>query len=201
MQASLAPSELGGVAKGLVAATPSLARLFGEQPAFFQQTNLFSQCLTKVFFPSGYTKLQDGPNSSGAEADKEFFYTLAGLAGLGQSFDGNGVMNRFLVGGGGSTFRSAPGRDRRQWREGPVAGRPLAADPAGHPPGLPRGRAGVQAAGALLHPGGAELQRPALARAPRMGAADEPRPSPTKAGWVSATRSGATARRSLRWSR
>jgi len=108
VQASLAPSELGGVAKGLVAATPSLARLFGEQPAFFQQTNLFSQCLTKVFFPSGYTKLQDGPNSSGAEVDKEFFYTLAGLAGLGQSFDGNGVMNRFLVGGGGSTFRSAP---------------------------------------------------------------------------------------------
>ncbi len=33
---------------------------------------------------------------------------MTGLAGLGQSFDGNGVMNRFLVGGGGDTFRSAP---------------------------------------------------------------------------------------------
>jgi hypothetical protein len=108
VKASLAPSELGGVAKGLVAATPSLARLFGEQPAFYKQTDAFSKCLTKVFFPAGNTKLQDGPNTSGAEVYREFFYTLTGLAGLGQSFDGNGVMNRFLVGGGGDTFRSAP---------------------------------------------------------------------------------------------
>jgi len=108
VQASLAPSELGGVAKGLVAATPSLARLFGEQPAFFQQTDLFSQCLTKVFFPAVTTKLQDGPNTSGVENYKEFFSTLAGLAGVGQGFNGNGTMSRFLVGGGGATFRSAP---------------------------------------------------------------------------------------------
>ena len=108
VQAALAPSELGGVAKGLVAATPSIARLFSEQPAFFKQTGLFSQCLTKVFFPAGNAKLQDGANTSGVEAYKEFFYTLTGLASLGQSFDGNGAMTRFLVGGGGSTFRSAP---------------------------------------------------------------------------------------------
>jgi phospholipid/cholesterol/gamma-HCH transport system substrate-binding protein len=108
VQASLAPSELGGVAKGLVVATPSLARLFGEQPAFFKQQELFSRCLTKVFYPAGNTKLQDGPNTSGVEAYKEFFYTMAGLAGIGQSFDGNGTMLRFLVGGGGPTFRSAP---------------------------------------------------------------------------------------------
>ena len=108
VQASLAPSELGGVAKGLVAATPSLARLFGEQPAFFKQQELFSKCLTKVFYPAGNTKLQDGPNTSGVEAYKEFFYTMAGLAGIGQSFEGNGTLSRFLVGGGGPTFRSAP---------------------------------------------------------------------------------------------
>jgi phospholipid/cholesterol/gamma-HCH transport system substrate-binding protein len=108
VQASLAPSELGGVAKGLVVATPALARLFSEQVPFQQQTNLFSQCLTKVFYPGGNTKLQDGPNTSGVEDYKEFWYTLAGLAGIGQSFDGNGTMSRFLVGGGGPTFRSAP---------------------------------------------------------------------------------------------
>jgi phospholipid/cholesterol/gamma-HCH transport system substrate-binding protein len=108
VQASLAPSELGGVAKGLVAATPALARLFSEQPAFFKQTDAFSKCLTKVFYPAAYAKLQDGPNTSGVEAYKEFFYSTAGLASLGQSFDGNGVMDRFLVGGGGPTFRSAP---------------------------------------------------------------------------------------------
>ncbi len=108
VQASLAPSELGGVAKGLLTATPALAKLFSEQPAFFEQTNAFSKCLTKVFYPAGNTKIQDGPNTSGVEAYKEFFYTLTGLAGLGQTFDGNGVMDRFLVGGGGTTFRSAP---------------------------------------------------------------------------------------------
>jgi phospholipid/cholesterol/gamma-HCH transport system substrate-binding protein len=105
---SLAPSELGGLAKGLVAATPALAKLFSEQIPFQQQTNLFSQCLTKVFYPAGNTKLQDGPNTSGVEAYKEFFYSQAGFASLGQSFDGNGPMARFLVGGGGPTFRSAP---------------------------------------------------------------------------------------------
>ncbi len=108
VQASLAPSELGGVAKGLLAATPALAKLFGEQPAFFKQTEAFSKCLTKVFYPAVTTKLQDGPNTSGVENYKEFFSTLTGLAGLGQSFDGNGTMTRFLVGGGGATFRSAP---------------------------------------------------------------------------------------------
>jgi phospholipid/cholesterol/gamma-HCH transport system substrate-binding protein len=108
VQASLAPSELGGVAQGLVAATPALAKLFGEQPAFFKQTEAFSKCLTKVFYPAVTTKLQDGSNTSGVENYKEFFSTLTGLAGLGQSFDGNGTMTRFLVGGGGATFRSAP---------------------------------------------------------------------------------------------
>ena len=108
VQASLAPSELGGVAKGLVSATPALAKLFSEQPAFFKQTEAFSKCLTKVFYPALNTKLQDGPNTSGVETYKEFFSTLTGLAGLGQTFDGNGAMTRFLVGGGGDTFRSAP---------------------------------------------------------------------------------------------
>ena len=108
VQASLAPSELGGVAQGLLTATPALAKLFSEQPAFYKQTDAFSKCLTKVFYPASNTKLQDGANTSGVEAYKEFFYTLAGLASLGQSFDGNGVMDRFLVGGGGPTFRSAP---------------------------------------------------------------------------------------------
>ena len=108
VQASLAPSELGGVAKGLVTATPALAKLFSEQPAFFKQTEAFSKCLTKVFYPAANAKLQDGPNTSGVETYKEFFYTLTGLAGLGQTFDGNGAMTRFLVGGGGDTFRSAP---------------------------------------------------------------------------------------------
>jgi phospholipid/cholesterol/gamma-HCH transport system substrate-binding protein len=108
VQASLAPSEIGGVAKALVAASPSLSRLFDEQPAFFQQQGLFSKCLTKVFYPAGNTKLQDGTSTSGVEDYKEFWYAMTGLAGVGQSFDGNGTMTHFLIGSGGKSVLSSP---------------------------------------------------------------------------------------------
>ena len=106
MEASLAPNELGGVAKGLEAATPQLAALTAEQIPFQRQTELFNKCLTKVLFPAGNTKLQDGSATTGVEAYKEFWYAMTGLSGLGQNFDGNGTMTRFLVGEGGPTLRS-----------------------------------------------------------------------------------------------
>jgi ABC-type transporter Mla subunit MlaD len=108
VEASLAPTELGGVAKGLVVATPQLASLFDEQTPFYKQTELFNKCLTKVLFPAGNTKLQDGAATSGVEDYKEFWYAMTGLAGIGQSFDGNGTMTHFLLGSGGPTIRSAP---------------------------------------------------------------------------------------------
>jgi phospholipid/cholesterol/gamma-HCH transport system substrate-binding protein len=108
VEASLAPNELGGVAKGLEAATPQLAQLTAEQTPFYKQTELFNKCLTKVLYPAGNTKLQDGVATSGVEDYKEFWYGLTGLAGLGQSFDGNGIMSHFLVGSGGPTIRSRP---------------------------------------------------------------------------------------------
>jgi phospholipid/cholesterol/gamma-HCH transport system substrate-binding protein len=107
-QAALAPKELGGVAKGLSTAAPTLAGLFGGQAAFLRQFNEFNQCLTKVFYPAGYTKLQDGANSSGNEDYKEFWYAMVGLSSLGQNFDGNGPANRFLTGGSGTTIVSQP---------------------------------------------------------------------------------------------
>ena len=107
-QASLAPTELGGVAKGLREAAPTIAGLITPQPAFFKQVDQFSQCLSKILFPAGNTKIQDGSNTSGVEAYKEFWYSMAGLAGLGQSFDGNGQTTRFLIETGDQTLRSAP---------------------------------------------------------------------------------------------
>jgi phospholipid/cholesterol/gamma-HCH transport system substrate-binding protein len=106
VEASLAPTELGGVAKGLQAATPQLAQLTAEQTPFYKQTELFNKCLTKVIFPAGNTKLQDGAATTGVEDYKEFWYGLTGLAGIGQSFDGNGTLTHFLVGGGGPTISS-----------------------------------------------------------------------------------------------
>jgi phospholipid/cholesterol/gamma-HCH transport system substrate-binding protein len=106
VKASLAPTELGGVAKGLSAATPSLASLEAQQVPLFKQTDLFNKCLTKVFYPAGNTKLQDGSSTSGVESYKEFWYSLVGLGSIGQHFDGNGLMAKFMVGNSGQTLRS-----------------------------------------------------------------------------------------------
>ncbi len=106
--ASLQPSELGGVAKGLAEAMPSLAKLTGEQIPVYKQTEAFNKCLTKVIYPVGNTKLQDGNATSGVENYKEFWYGLVGLAGIGQGFDGNGAFDKFVVGNSGSTLVSRP---------------------------------------------------------------------------------------------
>jgi ABC-type transporter Mla subunit MlaD len=106
VRASLGPAELGGVAKGLVEATPSLAQLTSEQVPFYKQTDRFAKCTTNVLFPAGNAKLQDGSSTSGVEAYKEFWYALPGLAGIGQGFDGNGAFVHFLLGSGGPSVRS-----------------------------------------------------------------------------------------------
>jgi ABC-type transporter Mla subunit MlaD len=111
VQASAAPTELGGVARGLREAAPTIAGLFVPQPAFYKETDRFSQCLSKVFFPSIETKLQDGASTSGVEAYREFYYSLAGVAGFSQGFDGNGPFNRFMVETGSDTLVSAPASD------------------------------------------------------------------------------------------
>ena len=108
VKASLAPTELGGVAKGLKAATPSLAVLENAQTPLFKQSDLFNKCLTKVLIPAGNTKLQDGAATSGVEDYKEFWYSLVGLSGIGQGFDGNGTFAKFLVGNSGATLKSQP---------------------------------------------------------------------------------------------
>jgi ABC-type transporter Mla subunit MlaD len=108
VKASLAPTELGGVAKGIREAAPTIAGLIVPQPAFFKQQDLLSKCFSKIVFPAGNTKLQDGASTSGVEAYKEFWYSVAGLAGISQTFDGNGPANRFMVSTGNQTLTSAP---------------------------------------------------------------------------------------------
>jgi phospholipid/cholesterol/gamma-HCH transport system substrate-binding protein len=108
VDAALKPSELGGVAAGLNTAAPAIAGLLGGQAAFQHQFNQLNQCFTKVFFPAIKTELQDGSNTSGVEVYKEFWYAMAGLAGLGQNFDGNGGGGRFIAGGAGNAILSPP---------------------------------------------------------------------------------------------
>ncbi len=108
VKASLAPSELGGVAEGLAEAAPFIAGLQSEQIPFQQQSELISKCQTKLIFPAGNTKLLDGANTSGVEDYKEFWQSLVGLNSIGQSFDGNGTMARFLISSSGQTLLSKP---------------------------------------------------------------------------------------------
>jgi phospholipid/cholesterol/gamma-HCH transport system substrate-binding protein len=105
---SLSPSELGGVAKGLEASLPSLAKLTTEQTPLYKTTGEFNKCLTKVIYPAGNTKLQDGSSTSGVEDYKEFWYSLVGLDSIGQDFDGNGPFAKFLIGNSGETLLSQP---------------------------------------------------------------------------------------------
>ncbi|HEV3035458.1 MAG TPA: MlaD family protein [Solirubrobacteraceae bacterium] len=105
---SLAPEELGGVAKGLAASVPSIARLTSEQTPLYKQTEAFNECMTKVIYPAGNTKIQDGSSTTGVENYKEFWYSLVGLDSIGQGFTGNGPMVRFLVGNSGQTLKSQP---------------------------------------------------------------------------------------------
>jgi phospholipid/cholesterol/gamma-HCH transport system substrate-binding protein len=107
-KATLGPKELGGVATALQSAAPAFASLVDGLPGFFQQIDLFNKCLTNEIFPAGNTVLQDGQNTSGAQDYKEFWYAMAGLAGLGQNFTGNGAADRFLGGGAGTPIVSQP---------------------------------------------------------------------------------------------
>ena len=108
VQASLGPNELGGIAIGLKAAAPTFAKLTSELTPLYNQTGAFSQCLSKVFYPEANTKLQDGASTSGVESYKELWYAFTGLAGISQSFDGNGTVAHFLIGNSGQTIKSAP---------------------------------------------------------------------------------------------
>jgi len=99
-RALLGPQELVGVAKGIRAGAPALAALLAPQPAFFNQLELLSKCLTKVIYPAGETKLQDGFSSSGIANQQEFFSALVGFNAAAQSFDGNGPFQRLLADGG-----------------------------------------------------------------------------------------------------
>jgi phospholipid/cholesterol/gamma-HCH transport system substrate-binding protein len=92
-------SELGGLAEELSPATRDLAKLVDRAEELLPQTDLASKCVRDVVLPAGDEVIHD-EFDDGAENYKEFFYALAGIAGEGQNFDGNGMYVRFQVGGG-----------------------------------------------------------------------------------------------------
>jgi phospholipid/cholesterol/gamma-HCH transport system substrate-binding protein len=98
----MGPKELGGLAAQLAPASESLAKVTDEAIDLLPQTNLVSRCANEVLLPTGDKVIQD-EFTTGVENYKEFFYTLVGLSGEGQNFDGNGMYVRFQTGGGTNT--------------------------------------------------------------------------------------------------
>jgi len=96
------PAELQGLARDLSPATRDLARLIEEGLVLLPQTDLASRCARDVLLPTGDVVIRD-EFTTGRENYKDFFYALAGLAGEGQNFDGNGMYVRFQTGGGDQT--------------------------------------------------------------------------------------------------
>jgi phospholipid/cholesterol/gamma-HCH transport system substrate-binding protein len=100
----LGPNELQGVARELSPATRDLAKVIDASLKLLPQADLAAKCTARVVLPTGDVKINDGPLSTGAENYKEFWYTMVGLAGEGQNFDGNGMYVRFQPGGGDQTI-------------------------------------------------------------------------------------------------
>jgi phospholipid/cholesterol/gamma-HCH transport system substrate-binding protein len=96
----LGPTELQGVARELSPTTRDLARVIDTSVQLLPQIDLTAKCATHNVLPTGDIKIQDGPLTADAENYKEFWYTMVGLAGEGQNFDGNGMYVRFQPGGG-----------------------------------------------------------------------------------------------------
>ena len=116
-------------------------------------------------------KIDDGALSTGAENYKEFWYTMVGLAGEGQNFDGNGMYVRFQPGGGDQTVSlGASGGTADKLFANAIL------KPLGTRPGLPGQAPALQARRALLQEHAARPQRGAdgPARRRRRGDAGEP---------------------------
>ena len=107
-RALLAPSELQGLARELSPAARDLAAGVDAATRLFPQQDLLAKCLDRVILPTGDIKIRETGNraqfETGAENYKEFWYTMAALAGESQNFDGNGQMVRFQTGGGTQTL-------------------------------------------------------------------------------------------------
>jgi len=108
MRGLLRPAELQGLARDLSPTTRDLARLVDQSVALLPETNLASMCARDVILPTGDVVIRD-EFETGRENYKDFFYAMAGLAGEGANFDGNGGYVRFQTGGGSQSVSLGAG--------------------------------------------------------------------------------------------
>ena len=98
----LSQSELRGLAEDLSPATRDLARLTDASLDLLPEINDTSRCARDVVLPTGDIVVHDEFDTGSANY-KEFWWTMVGLSGESQNFDGNGSYVRFQPGGGSDT--------------------------------------------------------------------------------------------------
>jgi phospholipid/cholesterol/gamma-HCH transport system substrate-binding protein len=132
----LSRGELGGLAAALQPTSADLARLTRATEAFLPRLDDLDRCVSRVILPTGDVKVKDGPFSTGVENYKEFWYAMVGLAGEGQTFDGNGGFVRFATGGGANTIATGPSNQTGDKLYGNAIAPPLGTRPryTGHKP-------------------------------------------------------------------
>ena len=98
--ALLEPSELGGLVSDLTPAVQATASTIHSSTALVSQTNALARCVTHNLVPTGNTVIQDPPLTTGVPVYQELLESAVGIAGAGQSFDGNGRYLRSSAAGG-----------------------------------------------------------------------------------------------------
>jgi phospholipid/cholesterol/gamma-HCH transport system substrate-binding protein len=98
-QKLMSQSELRGLAQDAAPATRDLAKLTDASLTLLPQIDRTALCARDVVLPTGDLVIHD-PFDTGTQNYKEFWWTMVGLSGESQNFDGNGSMVRFQVGGG-----------------------------------------------------------------------------------------------------
>jgi phospholipid/cholesterol/gamma-HCH transport system substrate-binding protein len=98
-QKLMSQAELRGLAEDAAPAMADLAQLTNSSLTLLPQIDRTALCARDTVLPTGDLVIHD-QFDTGTANYKEFWWTMVGLSGEAQNFDGNGSMVRFAPGGG-----------------------------------------------------------------------------------------------------
>jgi phospholipid/cholesterol/gamma-HCH transport system substrate-binding protein len=111
-RALLQPAELPELVDELQPAVDRLPVLVERLDELFPWVWAVVDCVRERALPVLYSEIDDGHLSTGRPVWQDLAHALVGLAGSTQSFEGNGMHVRYLVGLGSETVTTvAPGLD------------------------------------------------------------------------------------------
>ncbi|HEX3690513.1 MAG TPA: MlaD family protein, partial [Solirubrobacteraceae bacterium] len=89
-EALLSPQELGGLLDALTPAVQGTSSTLISSKALLRGSDALARCFVHTVIPTGNERIQDPPLTTGLQDYQELFQSAVGLAGISQSFDGNG---------------------------------------------------------------------------------------------------------------